>query len=179
MAIARIHPVHLESTGRDPSVLRGAEAHALAAGRSRLVHRRLLSRPEPDASDSGLGPRARADARLVGATEETKNASVEDYLEVIDRAVEHCSGRVNMMESDQVVATHDRPGDPCREGPVALPRAHRGRGPCRRTPAPPHGPQILGHSRLAIACDEEYAPGTSIGSAAVGTAERVIRKGIG
>ena len=57
MAIARIHPVRLESTGRDPSVLRGAEAHALAAGRSRLVHRRLLSRPEPDASDSGLGPR--------------------------------------------------------------------------------------------------------------------------
>jgi hypothetical protein len=115
----------------------------------------------------------------IGATEETNDASVEDYLEVIDRAVEHCSGRVNMMESDQVVATHDRPGDPCREGPVALPRAHRGRGPCRRTPAPPHGPQILGHSRLAIACDEEYAPGTSIGSAAVGTAERVIRKGIG
>jgi poly(3-hydroxybutyrate) depolymerase len=33
----------------------------------------------------------------IGATEETKDASVEDYLEVIHRAVEHCGGRVNMI----------------------------------------------------------------------------------
>ena len=33
----------------------------------------------------------------IGATEETKDASVEDYLDVIDRAVEHCGGRVNLI----------------------------------------------------------------------------------
>ena len=33
----------------------------------------------------------------IGATEETKDASVEHYLEVIDRAVEHCGGRVNLI----------------------------------------------------------------------------------
>lgn len=33
----------------------------------------------------------------IGASEETKDASVEDYLEVIHRAVEHCGGRVNMI----------------------------------------------------------------------------------
>jgi poly(3-hydroxybutyrate) depolymerase len=33
----------------------------------------------------------------VGATEETKDASIEDYLDVIDRAVEHCGGRVNLI----------------------------------------------------------------------------------
>jgi poly(3-hydroxybutyrate) depolymerase len=33
----------------------------------------------------------------LGATEETKDASVEDYLEVIHRAVAHCGGRVNMI----------------------------------------------------------------------------------
>ena len=33
----------------------------------------------------------------VGATQETKDASVEDYLDVIDRAVEHCGGRVNLI----------------------------------------------------------------------------------
>jgi poly(3-hydroxybutyrate) depolymerase len=33
----------------------------------------------------------------IGATDETKDASVEDYLEVIHRAVEHCGGRVNMI----------------------------------------------------------------------------------
>jgi poly(3-hydroxyalkanoate) synthetase len=33
----------------------------------------------------------------VGATEETKDASIEDYLEVIHHAVEHCGGRVNLI----------------------------------------------------------------------------------
>jgi poly(3-hydroxyalkanoate) synthetase len=33
----------------------------------------------------------------VGATAETADASIEDYLEVIDRAVEHCGGRVNLI----------------------------------------------------------------------------------
>jgi poly(3-hydroxybutyrate) depolymerase len=33
----------------------------------------------------------------VGATQETKDASVEDYLDVIDRAIEHCGGRVNLI----------------------------------------------------------------------------------
>ena len=33
----------------------------------------------------------------VGATQETKAVSVEDYLDVIDRAVEHCGGRVNLI----------------------------------------------------------------------------------
>ena len=33
----------------------------------------------------------------IGATEETKDASIEDYLDVIDRAVEHCGGRVNLI----------------------------------------------------------------------------------
>jgi poly(3-hydroxyalkanoate) synthetase len=33
----------------------------------------------------------------VGATRETADASVEDYLDVVDRAVEHCGGRVNLI----------------------------------------------------------------------------------
>lgn len=33
----------------------------------------------------------------VGASSETAEASVEDYLEVIDRAVDHCGGRVNLI----------------------------------------------------------------------------------
>ena len=33
----------------------------------------------------------------IGATEETKDASIEDYLEVIHRAIEHCGGRVNLI----------------------------------------------------------------------------------
>lgn len=33
----------------------------------------------------------------VGATAETAGASIEDYLEVVDRAVEHCGGRVNLI----------------------------------------------------------------------------------
>ena len=33
----------------------------------------------------------------IGATEETKDASIEDYLEVIHHAVEHCGGRVNLI----------------------------------------------------------------------------------
>jgi poly(3-hydroxybutyrate) depolymerase len=33
----------------------------------------------------------------IGATQETKDASVEDYLDVIDRAIEHCGGRVNLI----------------------------------------------------------------------------------
>ena len=32
-----------------------------------------------------------------GATEETKDASIEDYLEVIHLAIEHCGGRVNLI----------------------------------------------------------------------------------
>ncbi|MBV8217738.1 MAG: alpha/beta hydrolase [Solirubrobacterales bacterium] len=33
----------------------------------------------------------------VGATRETKDASIEDYVDVVDRAVEHCGGRVNLI----------------------------------------------------------------------------------
>jgi poly(3-hydroxybutyrate) depolymerase len=33
----------------------------------------------------------------IGATAETADASIDDYLEVIDRAVEHCGGTVNLI----------------------------------------------------------------------------------
>jgi poly(3-hydroxyalkanoate) synthetase len=33
----------------------------------------------------------------VGATSETAAASIEDYMDVVDRAVEHCGGRVNLI----------------------------------------------------------------------------------
>jgi poly(3-hydroxybutyrate) depolymerase len=33
----------------------------------------------------------------VGATRETADATIDDYLDVIDRAVEHCGGRVNLI----------------------------------------------------------------------------------
>ena len=33
----------------------------------------------------------------VGATAVTADASIEDYIEVVDRAVEHCGGRVNLI----------------------------------------------------------------------------------
>jgi poly(3-hydroxyalkanoate) synthetase len=33
----------------------------------------------------------------VGATRETANTSVEDYIDVVDRAVDHCGGRVNLI----------------------------------------------------------------------------------
>jgi poly(3-hydroxybutyrate) depolymerase len=33
----------------------------------------------------------------IGASTETADASIEDYLDVIDRAVEHCGGRVNLV----------------------------------------------------------------------------------
>jgi len=33
----------------------------------------------------------------VGATRETRDASIEDYIEVVDRAIEHCGGRVNLI----------------------------------------------------------------------------------
>jgi poly(3-hydroxybutyrate) depolymerase len=33
----------------------------------------------------------------IGATPETTDASLEDYLDVIDQAVEHCGGRVNLI----------------------------------------------------------------------------------
>jgi poly(3-hydroxyalkanoate) synthetase len=33
----------------------------------------------------------------IGATKETANCSVEDYLETIDRAVDHCGGSVNLI----------------------------------------------------------------------------------
>ena len=64
---------------------------------SRFVHRGLHSRAESDAGD--FWPRASSGALLldwIGATQETKDA-IEDYLEVIHRAVEHCGGRVNLI----------------------------------------------------------------------------------
>jgi poly(3-hydroxybutyrate) depolymerase len=33
----------------------------------------------------------------IGATRQTAGASIEDYLDVVDRAVEHCGGRVNLI----------------------------------------------------------------------------------
>ena len=33
----------------------------------------------------------------IGATHETRSASIDDYLDVIDCAVEHCGGRVNLI----------------------------------------------------------------------------------
>lgn len=33
----------------------------------------------------------------IGATRETAGASIEDYLDVIDRAVDHCGGKVNLI----------------------------------------------------------------------------------
>jgi poly(3-hydroxyalkanoate) synthetase len=45
--------------------------------------------------DSGLTRAFTLDWR--GATPETANASVEDYLDLVDRAVEHCGGRVNLI----------------------------------------------------------------------------------
>ncbi|HUA48590.1 MAG TPA: alpha/beta fold hydrolase [Solirubrobacteraceae bacterium] len=33
----------------------------------------------------------------IGATGQTKDASIEDYVDVVDRAVEHCGGRVNLI----------------------------------------------------------------------------------
>jgi poly(3-hydroxyalkanoate) synthetase len=33
----------------------------------------------------------------IGATEETADATIDDYMEAIDRAIEHCGGRVNLI----------------------------------------------------------------------------------
>jgi len=33
----------------------------------------------------------------MGATRKTKDASIEDYMDLVDRAVEHCGGRVNLI----------------------------------------------------------------------------------
>jgi poly(3-hydroxyalkanoate) synthetase len=33
----------------------------------------------------------------VGATRDSKDASIEDYIDIVDRAVEHCGGRVNLI----------------------------------------------------------------------------------
>ncbi len=33
----------------------------------------------------------------VGATQKTKDASIEDYMDVVDRAIDHCGGRVNLI----------------------------------------------------------------------------------
>ena len=33
----------------------------------------------------------------VGATSETADASIEDYMDVVDRAIDHCGGRVNLI----------------------------------------------------------------------------------
>jgi poly(3-hydroxybutyrate) depolymerase len=45
--------------------------------------------------DSGLTRALSLD--WIGATRDTADASIEDYLEVVDRAVEHCGGRVNLI----------------------------------------------------------------------------------
>ena len=45
--------------------------------------------------DSGLERAFSLD--WVGATRATKDASIEDYMDVVDRAVEHCGGRVNLI----------------------------------------------------------------------------------
>jgi len=37
----------------------------------------------------------------IGATAETAQADVEDYLDVIDRSIEHCGGRVNLIGNCQ------------------------------------------------------------------------------
>ena len=73
------------------------DARAPAPGRPRLVHRRLLGRAEPDAHDRRARARARLLARLGRRHRETKDASIEDYMDVVDRAVEHCGGRVNLI----------------------------------------------------------------------------------
>ena len=69
-----------------------------AAGRPRLVHRRLRAAIRARCARS---PRAGLERAFtldwIGATEETKDATVEDYLEVIDRAIDHCGGRVNLI----------------------------------------------------------------------------------
>ena len=44
---------------------------------------------------SGLGRALSLD--WIGATPETADSSVDDYLAVIDRAIEHCGGRVNLI----------------------------------------------------------------------------------
>jgi poly(3-hydroxybutyrate) depolymerase len=33
----------------------------------------------------------------IGATKDTADASIEDYMDVVDRAIEHCGGRVNLI----------------------------------------------------------------------------------
>ena len=60
---------------------RRPDARPPAAGRPRLLHRRLQPRPEPDADD----PRGRARPRStaldwIGATQATKDATIDDYL---------------------------------------------------------------------------------------------------
>lgn len=44
---------------------------------------------------SGLGRAFSLD--WVGATAETADAAIEDYLDVVDRAIEHCGGRANLI----------------------------------------------------------------------------------
>ncbi len=45
--------------------------------------------------DSGLTRALSLD--WIGATPETADSSIDDYLEMLDRAVEHCGGRVNLI----------------------------------------------------------------------------------
>ena len=45
----------------------------------------------------GAGLRRAYTLDWVGATPDTADASIDDYLDVIDRAVEHCGGRVNLI----------------------------------------------------------------------------------
>ena len=60
------------------------------------MHRRLFDAAEPDARDFvGVGAGLSLDS--IGAAPDTATASVDDYLEVVDRAVEHCGGRVNLI----------------------------------------------------------------------------------
>ena len=58
------------------------------------MHRRLLARSEPDADRRG---RPTACLRLTGSRPRTAGSSIEDYIDVVDRAVEHCGGRVNLI----------------------------------------------------------------------------------
>ncbi len=55
----------------------------------------------PDQSQMGTivgsGLRRAFTLDWAAATRETADASIEDYLDVIDRAVEHCGGRVNLI----------------------------------------------------------------------------------
>ena len=96
------------------------------------------------------------------ATRETADASIEDYLDVIDRAVDHCGGRVNLIGDCQggwlatiyaalAPAAHQHADD--RRRPDRLPRRRTGdrRGDplagAERRPALLRGPGRVGRRR--------------------------------